>query len=243
MRRQTSPRKIIIIGATSGIGRELALLYLSSGHFVGITGRRAEKLAEIQALCPDRTWCKPMDVRLEESTALLDELIREMQGVDLIIYSSGIGTQTAALLPEVEMDTLFTNAVGFTRIVIHAYNYFKERRVAGHIAAISSIAGTKPLGEAPAYSATKRYVTHYISCLAQKARREKIPVTFTTILPGFIRTELLRHDYPLMIPLAKGARLIFRAIERKKRSTILPGRWRPIMFIARLIPRWLWERV
>ncbi|MDR0544235.1 MAG: oxidoreductase, partial [Odoribacteraceae bacterium] len=68
-------------------------------------------------------------------------------------------------------------------------------------------------------------------------------VTFTTILPGYIRTELLRRDYPLSISLSKGARLIFRAIERGKRSAILPGRWRPIMFLSHLIPRFLWERL
>ncbi|MDR0766656.1 MAG: SDR family NAD(P)-dependent oxidoreductase [Odoribacteraceae bacterium] len=238
-----STRKIIIIGATSGIGRELALLYLSRGHAVGITGRRAERLREIKERFPGQTWCKTMDVQSGECSALLDELIREMQGVDLIIYNAGVGVQTATLVPAVEMDILFTNVVGFTRLVVHAYNYFKENALPGRIAVISSIAGIKALGQAPAYSATKRYMTHYVSCLAQKARRERVPVTFTTILPGFIRTDMLRHDYPLSISLPTGARLIFKAIERKKRSVILPGRWRPIMFLARLIPARLWERL
>jgi short-subunit dehydrogenase len=237
------PKKVIIIGATSGIGRELALLYLSGGHAVGVTGRRAEKLIEIQERYPGRTWYKTMDVRKEGSLALLDELIREMQGVDLIIHNAGMGAQTETLIPSVEMETLLTNAVGFTRIIVHAYNYFKESATPGHIAVISSIAGIKPLGQAPAYSATKRYVTHYVSCLAQKARHEKIPLTFTTILPGFIRTALLARDYPLSISLDKGAHLIFRAIERRKRHAILPGRWRPIMFLARLLPDCLWERL
>lgn len=238
-----SERKIIIIGATSGIGRELALSYLSRGHAVGVTGRRAERLAEIKERFPEKTRCKTMDVQSEGCTALLDELIREMQGVDLIIYNAGTGVQTDELVPEVEMNTLFTNAVGFTRLVVRAYNYFKENARPGRIAVISSVAGIKPLGPVPAYSATKRYVTHYTSCLAQRARRERVPVTFTTILPGYIRTELLRRDYPLSISLSKGARLIFRAIERGKRSAILPGRWRPIMFLSHLIPRFLWERL
>ena len=235
--------KVIIIGATSGIGRELALLYLSRGHTVGITGRRVEKLNEIKERYPGQVWCKALDVRSEACTILLDELIREMQGVDLVIYNAGVGTHVEILDPVGEMDTLFTNAVGFTRIVVHVYNYFKEVALPGHVAVISSIAGIKPLGPVPAYSATKRYMTHYISCLAQKAHREKIPLSFTTILPGYIRTELLRRDYPLSISLARGAGLIFRAIEKRKRSVILPGRWRPIMFLARLLPRFLWERL
>ncbi|MDR1273614.1 MAG: SDR family NAD(P)-dependent oxidoreductase [Odoribacteraceae bacterium] len=241
--RAPARKKVIIIGATSGIGRELALLYLSGGHAVGITGRRTERLIEIRERYPDRTWYKTMDVREEESLALLDDLIREMQGVDLIIHGTGIGAQTDTLLPSIEMDTLLTNAVGFTRIIVHAYNYFKASATPGHVAVIGSIAGIKPLGQAPAYSATKRYVSHYVSCLAQKARHEKIPLSFTTILPGFIRTELLRRDYPLSISLDKGARLIFKAIERKKRRVILPGRWRPVMFLARLLPNCLWERL
>ncbi|MDR2414300.1 MAG: SDR family NAD(P)-dependent oxidoreductase [Odoribacteraceae bacterium] len=236
-------KKIIIIGATSGIGRELALLYLSHGHAVGLTGRRAERLAEIKERFPGQTYSKVMDVQSVECTALLDELIREMQGVDLIVYNAGVGAETAALSPDVEMDTLFTNAVGFTRLVVHAYNYFKENILPGQIAVISSVAGIKPLGQVPAYSATKRYMTHYVSCLAQRARRERIPVAFTTILPGFIRTELLRRDYPLSISLARGARLIFKAIEKGKRIAILPTRWRPIMLLARLIPAPLWERM
>jgi short-subunit dehydrogenase len=237
-----SRRKVIIIGATSGIGRELALLYLSRGHAVGITGRRAGRLAEIKERYPEQTWCKTMDVRSEECTVLLDELIREMQGVDLLVHCTGIGSQAETLMPDIEIDTILTNVVGFTRVIVHAYNHFKGSATPGHVAVISSIAGIKALDQAPAYSASKRHVTHYVSCLARKARREKVPVTFTTILPGFIRTELLRRDYPLSISLSRGARLIFKAIEKRKRSTILPGRWRPIMLLARLIPRYLWER-
>ncbi|MDR1415013.1 MAG: SDR family NAD(P)-dependent oxidoreductase [Odoribacteraceae bacterium] len=245
MSREHAPtgKKIIIIGASSGIGRELALRYLERGHTVGITGRRAEKLDEIRQQYPHLAHAKIMDVRSEESLSLLDELIRETRGVDLFIYNAGTGSQSKTLLPDIEMDTLHTNAVGFTRLVIRAYNHFKASGAPGHIAVISSIAGIKPLDEAPAYSATKRYVTHYTSCLARKARRENIPLTFTTILPGFIRTELLQRDYPLSISLEKGARLIFRAIERGKRSVILPGRWRPIMLLARLIPGRLWEKM
>jgi short-subunit dehydrogenase len=237
-----SSKKVIIIGATSGIGRELALLYLERGHAVGVTGRRAGRLEEIAGRYPGQVYCKEMDVRSEECVARLDELTGEMGGVDLIIHNAGTGEQTRELIPDVEMETVFTNVAGFTRVVVHAYNYFKERGTPGHVAVISSIAGEMALDQAPAYSATKRYVTHYVSCLARKARRERVPVTFTTILPGFIRTELLRRDYPLSIPVERGARLIFKAIERRARASILPGRWRPLVFIARLLPRCLWER-
>jgi short-subunit dehydrogenase len=243
MKTTSTCKKVIVIGATSGIGRELALHYLTRGHVVGITGRRAERLEEIRGQYPDRTRCKTMDVCTGECLGLLDELIREMEGVDLLIYNTGTGAQTKILDPAIEMDTLFTNAVGFTRIIVHAYNYFKESARPGRVAVISSIAGILALGQAPAYSATKRYVSHYVSCLAQKARHEKVPVKFTTILPGFIRTELLRRGYPLSVSLDKGARLIFKAIERGRRRVILPGRWRVVMFFARLIPARLWERL
>ena len=236
-------KKVIIIGATSGIGRELALMYLSRHHMVGITGRRTEALHAIKERYPENTHCQTMDVQSEKCIEALDELIEAMQGVDRIICCAGIGHQNPSLDPLVEMNTVYTNVNGFTRVIIYAYNYFKTQGIPGHIVAFSSIAGIRPLRQAPAYSATKRYQAHYISCLAQRANKEKRPIKFTTILPGFIQTELLSREYPLTISLEKGAPLLFKAIEREKRTTILPGRWRWLVFLWKLIPNALWEKV
>lgn len=236
-------KKVIIIGATSGIGNELAKHYISQGDTIGITGRRTENLVEFKENNPNAAiHYRRMDVKEENCTDILQELINEMEYVDTIIYCSGVGLQNPELLSDIEVDTAMTNVVGFTRIIDFAFNYFKERTF-GHIAAISSIAGTKALRQAPAYSATKRFQSHYLSCLAQKANKEKLPIKITTIKPGFIRTALVKQEYPLMIDVQKGGRLIFKAIEKKKRSTIVPGRWRWVVLFWKMIPTRIWEKV
>ena len=236
-------KKVIIIGATSGIGRELAFHYLQQGDIIGITGRRNDCLLEIKEQYPDNVFFKSMDIRKEECTQQLDELIEEMKGVDTLILCSGVGLQNPELNTTIEVDTGETNVIGFTRIVTHAFNYFKDNNRKGHIAGISSIAGTKALRQAPAYSSTKRFQSHYLSCLAQKANKEHLPITITTIKPGFIRTALVKQEYPLMIDVKKGGRLIFNAIEKKKRSVIVPGRWRWVVFFWKLFPNRVWEKI
>ena len=163
-----SSQRIIIVGATSGIGREVALLLLKEGHQLGLAGRREEQLKELQKLAPDHICIRSIDIRREEAANQLDELIGELGGMDLYLHCSGIGHQNYGLSPDIELDTLETNGTGFTRMVTAAFRYF-ARQGNGHIAVISSIAGTKGLGAAPAYSATKRfqntYWMHWNNCL------------------------------------------------------------------------------
>lgn len=235
------PKRVVIIGGTSGIGKELALRYINAGNIVGITGRREGNLEEIKSLYP-QCYIKRMDVTTEQSISDLDELIEEMGGMDLMIFCAGVGDRNSKLNLVSEMLTVQTNVVGFSRIIIHSYNYF-ERMGGGHIAAISSLAGIKPLRQSPAYSATKRFQIHYLSCLAQKSYKEKTSIIFTTIVPGFIRTDFLKTKYPFTTSVDRGAKLIFEAIEKRRRYTTVPGRWRWIEFIWRLIPDFIWERI
>lgn len=236
-------KRVVIIGATSGIGRELALMYLAQGCTVGVAGRRTEVLEEIVAQSGGRAFMCTMDVQKEDCADRLSELIMKMGGMDLLIYSAGVGTQNPELSPDIETGGVLTNVMGYTKIAVHAFNYFKERGTGGQIAVLSSVAGTKPLRQSPAYSATKRYQMHYTSCLAQKSHKERLGIRFTTVVPGFIRTPMLKFKYPLSIDLGKGSRLIFNGIERRRRIAVVPGRWRVVRFIWNLIPNSIWERV
>lgn len=241
--KQKTPlsKRILIIGATSGIGRALAIMYLENNptNLVGIAGRRTERLKEIYDSYPSRVVYRNMDVCTEGCTKAMEELLNEMGGANLIIYCAGTGSHNEGpnLHPETEMPAVHTNVVGFTRIIIYAYNYFRQTG-GGHFVTVASVAGIRPLRQAPAYSATKRYKIHYTSALAAMAHRNKENIHFTTIKPGFIDTDLLHRKYPFTISLEKGSRLIFNAIENKKRSVILPGRWRWIAFLWKLIPFW-----
>ena len=239
-----SNKHAIIVGATSGIGYEIALLLLQEGWKLGIAGRRKENLEALQALYPDQVCIRPIDIRQPIADKELEALIDHVGGMDLFLQSSGIGFQNYALDPEIELNTLETNGTGFTRMVTCAFRYFLKKGD-GHLAVISSIAGTKGLGIAPAYSATKRFQNIYLDSLEQLARMHRVPIRFTDIRPGFVATGLLNDGkhYPLLMNPTYAARKIVSALHRKKRIAVIDYRYRVLVFFWRLIPAWLWKRL
>ena len=235
-------QKAIIIGATSDIGQEVARILVQQGWHIGIAGRREEALHALQATAPDRIVTEQLDVTEETATLHLHNLIKKLGGIDLFFLSSGVGHQNRDLQPDIELNTARTNVEGFTRMVTAAFNYFKEKG-SGHIAVISSIAGTKGLGVAPAYSATKRFQNTYIEALAQLARMQHLDIHFTDIRPGFVDTDLLRSgNYPMLMRPEKTARMIVDALRRKKRVATIDWRYRLLVAVWRMIPDCIWER-
>ncbi len=236
-------KKIIIIGASSGIGKEIAERYASKNCLVGITGRRTALLEGIKKTHPNNIILKTMDICENSATEKLQELVAEMDGIDTLFINSGYGKFAETLDPAIELQTVETNVKGFTNVIVWGYNYFKTQNIAGHIVVTSSVASVRSLRQAPAYSATKRYMRHYVDCLAQRAHHEKLKIKFTTLMPGFIDTDFLKGaPYPLTISLSKASKLIFKAIEHKKRAVYLPCRWNFVVFFWQLIPKWIWER-
>ena len=237
-------KRVVIIGATSGIGLEVAKGYLKAGWQVGIAGRREEELEKLRRTAPGQVCAQVLDVTHEDAPYLLKQLIDELGGMDLFLLSSGIGKQNLSLTPDIELQTAATNVEGFIRMVTAAYHYF-EQQGHGHLAVISSIAGTKGLGSAPAYSATKRFQNTYIEALDQLAHINRLPIVFTDIRPGFVATALLgdgKH-YPMLMKADKVGQAITRALNRKRRTVIIDGRYRVLVFFWRLIPRRLWKRL
>ncbi|MDR1524238.1 MAG: SDR family NAD(P)-dependent oxidoreductase [Tannerella sp.] len=238
-------KKVIVIGATSGIGREVALYMLRKGYLLGVGGRREDALEELRKSYPENVVAYPVDVMKEDAAERLMHLIQMRGGMDLFFLASGTGRQNPLLDEEVEVRTAETNVSGFIRMVTAAYRYF-ELAGGGHIAVISSIAGTKGMGAAPAYSATKKFQNTYIDALAQLSRMKKRHIGFTDIRPGFVDTPLLNskeHKYPMLMRPDKVAAIIAGALERRKRIVVIDWRYRVLVFFWRLVPRWLWERM
>ncbi|GHV72512.1 oxidoreductase [Bacteroidia bacterium] len=242
--RNSNGKRAIVIGATSGIGREVTKKLLSEGWRLGIAGRREKELSELQNLAPNQIAFQTLDVTHTDAPECLRQLISQTGGMDLFFLASGIGHQNVALESDIEMQIVATNVEGFTRIAIAAFHYFKEQKH-GHIAVISSIAGTKGLGVAPAYSATKRFQNTYIEALAQLAHIEQVNIHFTDIRPGFVATALLNDskNYPLLMSPERVATHIIRALNRRKRVVVIDIRYAILVFFWKLIPRWLWVRM
>ena len=236
--------KIVVIGASSGMGMEVAKLLLAEGHTLGVAARREDRLQALKQLAPDRVEVAAIDVTAEDSAGRLRELIDRLGGMDLYFHASGIGKQNRTLEPEIELNTMDTNAVGFTRMIGEAYRYFAERGE-GHIAAITSIAGTKGLGPAPSYSATKAMQNTYLQALEQQANARGLKIRFTDIRPGFVDTDLLKGDfhYPMMLKPEKVARQIVRAIKGKRHIQVIDWRYAILTAFWRRIPLPLWRHL
>ena len=237
-------KRAVIMGATSGLGYEVARLLLSDGWKLGLAGRREENLRKLQSEFPEQVCIKAIDVKDSNSDKALLALIDELGGMDMYFHSSGIGYQNARLDADIELNTLETNGTGFTRLVGTAFRYFKEKGK-GNIAVISSIAGTKGLGIAPAYSATKRFQNTYIDALDQLAGMQKLNIRFTDIRPGFVATNLLNDgkNYPMLMKAPYAARLIVKALRRNKRVAIIDWKYSILVFFWKLIPRCIWKRM
>ena len=110
-------KKAIIIGASSGIGREVALLLLKEGWHIGVAARREEPLQELKDAAPERVEIMTIDVTQEDAGERLLMLVKQLGGMDLYFHASGIGKQNRMLTEDIELRTMDTNAVGFTRMI------------------------------------------------------------------------------------------------------------------------------
>jgi short-subunit dehydrogenase len=236
-------KKILIIGASSGIGKELALAYANAGHTVGITGRRVELLSQIRKVYPQNIEFSAQDISKDNNQGVLETIIQKINGMDIIIISAGIGFINKELTWNREKQTIDTNITGFTEIADFAYNYFSKQK-SGQIVAISSIAAIRGIDSCPAYSASKAYIQNYLEALRKKSAKEKANVSVTTILPGFVDTQMAQGDGLFWVASAgKAARQMMRAIARKKTLVYVTKRWRIIAYFLKILPGTLYNRL
>ena len=236
--------KIVIAGASSGLGFETAKLFISAGWKVAVCARRVDRLKPLTELNPDNVTAYQLDICNDSSPTVLQQILQEGEKTDVYFHVAGIGSHNRDLDIDKEINTLNTNALGFVKCIDTAYNYFKSVG-GGHIAAITSIAGTKGLSAAPSYSATKRMQWTYLQCLAQLSHSSGAGIKITDIRPGFVKTDLLdkNKDYPLLLKPPYAAKIIYKAIIKKKRVKIIDWKYSVLVFFWKLIPDFVWERL
>lgn len=240
-------KRIIIIGASSGLGRRIAMDYARSGWLVGVAARREQRLRQMADECDGDMVYAAIDVTSPDAVTRLSQLIELRGGMDVLLYCAGVGYQDPDIDPEILQSTLSTNVDGFSRIMVAAYKYFKHADTPGRgrIAVITSVAATKGLGLSAAYSSSKRYEQTFIDALEQLAFTQRVNVDFTDIRPGFIRTDLLdgNRTYPMEMTVDHAAPLIEKAIDHGRRVAYIDWRWGLIVFFWRMIPRCVWKRI
>ena len=237
-------KKIIIIGATSGIGRGLAEVYSQEDYLIGITGRRENLLEEVCARDKDKLFYQVCDITDTQATiSSLETLTQKMGGMDILIICAGTGELNPELSYQLEEPTLLTNVIGFTNIADWGFRYFEQQK-SGHLVTISSVGGTRGSGIAPAYNASKAYQINYMEGLRQKATKSPYSIYTTDIRPGFVATPLLKDDkYPLLMNVSEVADHVGNALNKKKRTVIIDRRYQVLVFFWRLIPKWLWVKL
>lgn len=240
-------KSIVIMGATSGLGREVASIFLKMGWKVGVTGRRLELLESFKTSLDeslrDNLEVENFDIKSDEAISSLESLISRLGGMDIYLNSSGMGLSNPSLDLDIELDTLNTNAVAFVKVMNFVYKYF-QKKGRGHIAAITSVAGTNGIGIAPSYSSTKSFQTTYMIALSQLTRIDKVEIKFTDIRPGFVSTDFIHgKNYPMLMTVEYASKKIARSLLKGKRVAIIDWRYSILVFIWKLIPNFLWERI
>lgn len=235
---------IIIIGATSGIGKALFEKYATEENRLGIVGRRTHLLNEQRQQHPSNTVTATADITKQEETEhAICSLHKELGHVDLAIVCSGTGEINPTLDYALERPTLDTNVMGWTFVVNTLYHIFEQQGY-GQLVAITSAGGLRGEPMAPAYSATKAYQINYMEALRKKAFKAGGKIIVTDVRPGLVDTAMAKGEGLFWVmPVEKVARQICAAIRRKKSKVYVTKRWHVLAVINKNLPfflyRWL----
>lgn len=180
----------VIIGASSGIGRALAVALSLDGYRVGAAARRTDLLIQLRGELTGPCVIKTIDVSQPDlAMPLLRELIDELGDVELFIVNAGTGFENAPLAWDPERDTIAVNVLGFAAMVNVAVAHL-ESRGSGHLVGVSSLAALRGNRIAPAYSASKAFVSNYLQGMRHRFNKKQLPIFVTDVQPGFVDTPM-----------------------------------------------------
>ena len=247
-----SNKVVMITGASSGIGRGIALEIAARGANLGLLARREELLNEIadQARAQGvKAISVAVDVRDAKAVReAADRLRRELGPIDVMIANAGIGTANhiLRLTPEHAANVININVLGAVNSVAAVLPEMTQRKQ-GRLVAISSLAAYRGLAKSAAYCASKAALSSYFESLRIDLRHSGVGVT--TIHPGFIKTDLTAGraaKMPYLMELDHAVKKIVSAIEREKKTYAFPWQLATIvrasMFMPPAMYDWIAER-
>lgn len=236
-------KRAVVVGASSGMGRELARILAAAGYAVTVMARRVHLLEELRGETNGAMFVQRIDVSdADGARDALTHAIDKMGGLDLLVISAGAGELNPGLEWSVEEMAIRTNVTGFAAVASVAFRHFEEVG-SGHLVGISSIAALRGGRESPAYNASKAFESNYMEGLRQKAMNLRLPITITDVRPGFVDTAMAKGQTIFWAaPADRAARQIFNAVRRKRSVVYVTRRWRLIAWLIRMIPAMLYER-
>lgn len=235
-------RKVIIVGASSGLGMALARVMAADGWSLGLASRNLEALQALAAELPGGAHAVALDVLDPASVpAALDSLRAALGSVDCVVLSSGVSPYNRKLVWETEALTLATNVTGFAACANWAAHHFFEKK-AGHLVGLSSVASLRGSPQVPAYNASKAFVSHYLEGLRFNLGRYGVHVS--DIRPGYVDTPMTVGQKGMfwVVPADAAARQIYRAILKRKTVAYVPRRWALVAALAALAPGALYQK-
>jgi short-subunit dehydrogenase len=234
----------IVIGASSGIGRALAIILSKDGYRVGLVARRTDLLNDLQSALPGPCIARTTDVSHPElAMPLVQELVDEFGDVELFVIAAGTGVDNAALDWEPERETIAVNVLGFAAMVNLAVAHL-EKRGAGHLVGISSLAALRGIGGAPAYAASKAFVSNYLQGIRYRLKKMNLPIVVTEVQPGFVETRLSKPEDRFWAASPETAAAhIAAAIRAKREHAYVTRRWRLIAWLLRAVPDALYVKL
>ncbi len=239
-------KRIVIVGASSGIGLYAARAFASMGWRVGAAARDLASLEKLRLEFPENILCERLDITSSEAPAALGRLAERLGGMDVYFHVAGIGFDNPGFLPDSDLRTAATNVDGFTRMMDAAWAYFASSGRRGQIAAVTSVAGTMGIGTLASYSASKAYQQHYLQAMRQRAHTLGLQLRVTDIRPGWVLTPLLpgaHSSYPLAMAPDRASRLIVEAVLKGRPVATVDWRWRVVRALWHLLPGPVWTRL
>ncbi len=237
--------KILITGASSGLGEELARQYATKDNELILLARRVDKLYSLRKEIYESA--KSVEVIVADVTAFesLQEKIRKIGSVDIVILNAGISLGHAGSIPTIkEFQNLYDINVLSNHAILEVLLPRLVEQQSGKIVFISSLASLFSMPSAKVYSSSKRALNAYAEGIRYKYKKDNIKVV--NILPGFIKSELTAKNsfnMPFLLDTKEGVRKIKKAIDSNRRFYAFPLRFYLIIKFLNLLPSFLREKI
>ena len=237
---------IWITGASSGIGKSLAIKFANEGWQVAASARRENLLKELNDT-NSNIHSFPLDVTdSEKCKDVSTEIINKLENIEICIFCTGIHDPKSEKSLDLEKvrKIMEVNFFGTVNSINSVYNYFKEKK-SGHISMVSSVAGYRGLPAGGAYCASKSALTTFAESLYFDLKRFNVRVS--VVNPGFIKTPMTdQNDFPM--PMIKSPEFaadeMFKGLTQSNAFEIhFPKQFTFIMKILKIMPNWLYLKL